>query len=409
VSRIADEKLEERVVEYFNDPAARNDPYPLYKQVRELTPVYYSPTLDFWLVSSFAGIREVFRKDQSNNPVNYRQFPASSSLNETRKLFYDTFFLFMDPPDHTKYRNLFQRSFGSNRAEALRISMGKWFLDILSKYKNESAFEFIHSVAHPSPFKVMAEMLGIRFEDYARIQGWVAGFIELTEFNVRPEAEALGEKCFKEFREYIAPFVDERLSGRVEKPDILQDMVDALAAKIINADQLVMMVYMFIIAGHETTGSAIGNGAWCLLQHKEQWDMLVADPSLAAKAVDEILRYEGPGRQPHYKSMMEDVEILGTTIPKGERVIPWFGAAHRDPERYKDPDRFDITRPDGGTMVFGLGRHFCLGAAIARTEMQEFFSTFPRQFPNTEQVGKALWDPGLQIRGLKQLPVRLNG
>ena len=400
--------LEQEVIAYFSDAAARENPYPFYKRLREYSPLYYSPNFDFWLATGSAHITEILRNDLSHEPETYRNHQDDPDMSEMRRLFYEVFFLFRDAPAHSDYRSLFKRSFTGSAAEKMRSSMRDWFTEIQDESNSGKGIEFIHDVAHPSPFRVMCAMLDLNFADYPKIQKWVSAFISLTEPNVRPEVEQAAAANFIEFKEYLRPVVEARLSGRVQKEDVLQDLVEAVSADVLTLDQLTLLVHMLIIGGHETTGSAIGNGIHALLRHRDQWDAVVADPSLAGHVVDEVLRYESPSRQLVWQSTREDVEILGTTIPKGHRVINWLGAAHRDPEKYQNPDAFDIMRPDRGNMSFGFGRHFCLGAAFARVELQEFFSTFPQRFPRAEQTGQAEWDPGLMLRGLKTFPMELN-
>jgi cytochrome P450 len=401
--------LEEEVKAYFGNPDARIDPYPFYRRLREYAPIYYSPTFDFWLVTGFEAVTQVLRNDFSHDPTNYKAYRDDPNMSGMRRLFYDIFFLFRDAPAHSQYRGLFKRSFTGSAAEGLRKGMREWFFGIQEVGNAQSKIEFIHSIAHPTPFKVMCEMLDLNFADYPKIRGWVSSFISLTEPDVSPEVEAKAAVNFNEFKAYLSPIVEARVSGHVKKADVLQDLVEAVAAGMLTLDQLTMLVHMLIIGGHETTGSAIGNGVLALLRNRAQWDALVRDPSLAGQVVDEVLRYESPSRQLVWKSPRQDTEVSGTLLAKGDRIIPWLGAAHRDPAKFKDPDQFDIFRADRGNMSFGLGRHFCLGAAFARVELQEFFSTFPQSYPEAAQSAEVEWDPGLMLRGLRTFPIQLAG
>jgi cytochrome P450 len=152
----------------------------------------------------------------------------------------------------------------------------------------------------------------------------------------------------------------------------------------------------------------LSSAVYHLLENRDQWEALVADPALANGAVEEILRFETPARQLQPKFLGADLEIQGVTIPKGHRIVPFLGAAHRDPAVFADPDRFDITRNAKLQLGFGLGRHFCIGASFARVEGQEFLRAFPQLLPNIYIDGPVEWDPSIMLRGLRSMPIRVG-
>jgi cytochrome P450 len=180
------------------------------------------------------------------------------------------------------------------------------------------------------------------------------------------------------------------------------------AGEKLSEDELLGMVFLLLVAGHETTVNLIGNGVLALLQHPDQLQKLKDDPSLIKPAVEELLRYDGPVETSTERFAREDIDIGGTVIPRGEMVLVVLAAADHDPQRFSDPDELDITRTDNRHLAFGKGIHHCLGAPLARMEGQIAISTLLRRMPNLRLKGSSeslSWRPGMILRGLRGLPV----
>ncbi len=193
------------------------------------------------------------------------------------------------------------------------------------------------------------------------------------------------------------------------KDDLISGLVRAEeAGDKLSEDELLGMVFLLLIAGHETTVNLIGNGVLALLQHLEQLQKLREDPSLIKPAIEELLRYDGPVETSTERFAREDIRIGGTVIPKGEMVLVVIASADHDPERFADPDALDITRADNKHLAFGKGIHFCLGAPLARMEGQIAINTLLRQMPElrlADSPESLTWRPGMVLRGLRGLPV----
>jgi cytochrome P450 PksS len=195
------------------------------------------------------------------------------------------------------------------------------------------------------------------------------------------------------------------------------DLVSALiraeeAGRQLSEDELVAMVVLLLVAGHETTVNLIGNGTLALLEHPDQLEKLRDDPSLIRPAVEELLRFGSPVEAATERFAREDVTIAGVTIPRGEMVLAVIASANRDERQFANPDKLDITREPNRHLAFGLGAHFCLGAALARMEGQIAIGTLLRRAPGLRlavEPGALRWRPGLVLRGLKALPVSVAG
>lgn len=171
------------------------------------------------------------------------------------------------------------------------------------------------------------------------------------------------------------------------------------------------MVYLFLIAGHETTVNLIGNGSLLLLADQQRWARIVAEPELIPNAVEELLRYEGPVQSATFRTALKETEIGGVTIPEGAFVLVSLLSANRDGERFAEPDRLDLDRPATTNLSFGHGIHYCLGAPLARLEGQIAFHALSRRYPAMRlavPVEEVAWRPGLLLRGLTALPVTLG-
>jgi cytochrome P450 len=193
------------------------------------------------------------------------------------------------------------------------------------------------------------------------------------------------------------------------KDDLISGLVRAEeAGDMLSEDELLGMVFLLLVAGHETTVNLIGNGMLALLQHPDQLQKLREDPSLIKPAIEELLRYDGPVETSTERFAREDIAIGGTVIPKGEMVMVVIASADHDPERFANPDALDVTRADNKHVAFGKGIHFCLGAPLARMEGQIAINTLLRRMPElrlADSPESLTWRPGIVLRGLKGLPV----
>jgi cytochrome P450 len=281
---------------------------------------------------------------------------------------------------------------------------------LLDRLADAQEFDVIKSVAHPLPSWVICQMLSIPFEDDARLSGWTAAItrVQGSAETVRYKELIPAAHCAAaEFMAYVRNLISERRNR------LSEDLLSALILAEEGGDQLsleeLVAVVMFLFnAGHHTTRDFMGNALLALLQHRDQWDLLVADPSLLPAAVEECLRYD-PSITNTVRFALQDTQIDGTMIHEGEMVTCQLNAANRDPEQFSEPDRFDIRRTNKGHLAFGGGLHFCLGATLARLEAQIVLGSLARRYPGLQLAAEKIeWRDSATYRGPVTLPVTVT-
>jgi cytochrome P450 len=342
---------------------------------------------------------EQLEQQQSQTPEEFRVLSRS--------------LLSIDPPDHKRLRKLVQPSFTGRGMQALRGSIQQIADDLLDAAERDAAergetaperrMDLIEAFAYPFPVKVIGDMLGIPKEDRETIRGW-------TENLLRVDRGGVDEEVRSGLREFISYLRDLFEAKRHAPTD---DMISRLLhaeedGDVLDEDEILATVFLMFLAGHVTTVNLIGNGVVALLTHPEQLAKLRANPELAGGVVEETLRYWGPVDFIGRRIAKEDVEVGGTVIPKGEQATASLASANRDPERFANPDVFDITRPDANRHVaFGKGIHVCLGAPLARVEGNVAFTTLFRRFPDLRLAVPAeevRWGSSF-LRGFARLPI----
>jgi cytochrome P450 len=319
----------------------------------------------------------------------------------------------IDPPDHTRLRKLVQPSFTGRGIQALRGSIQQVVDDLLDQAELDAAergeaapdrrMDLIEAFAYPFPVTVISDMLGIPREDRETIRGWTEDLLRVDRGRVDEEVRA----GLREFIDYLTELFERKRLAPAD--DMISRLVHAEEdGDVLDEDEVLATVFLMFLAGHVTTVNLVGNGVVALLTHPGQLAKLKADPGLARGVVEETLRYWGPVDFIGRRIAREDVEVGGTVIPTGEQATVSLASANRDPERFADPDVFDITRADANRHVaFGKGMHVCLGAPLARVEGQVAFDTLFRRYPDLRLAVPAeevRWG-GSFLRGFARLPV----
>jgi pimeloyl-[acyl-carrier protein] synthase len=384
------------------DPAFVADPYPTYHRLRAEDPVHHSP-LGFWVLTRYEDVVAVLRDPRFAKEAIAAVVAARLGRAPAAPLS----MLDRDPPDHTRLRSLVSKAFTPRVVEALRPHIQKIVDSLLDRVAGANAMDLIEDFAYPLPVIVICEMLGVPFEDHERFKQWgldiargLDSILLPPDSDVARRSDAARSALTAYFRELIA---ERRASPRA---DLLSGLIAAEeVGDRLREDELLATCILLLVAGHETTVNLIGNGTLALLRHRDQLRRLREDPGLIASAVEELLRYDGPVQRTARVSG-EDVAIAGRTIAKGELVMPFIGAADRDPAQFPDPDRLDIARTDNRHIAFGWGIHFCLGAPLARLEGQIALNTLVRRLPKLAlATDKPEYRESLTLRGLSTLPV----
>jgi len=312
-----------------------------------------------------------------------------------------------DPPDHTRLRSLVSKAFTPRVVEELRPHIQEIVDGLLARVEDESSMDLMEQFAYPLPVIVICEMLGVPVKDHERFKGWgldIARGLDAILLPVDSEVAQRSMVSRRALAEYFRGLIAERRAS--PRGDLLSALIAAEeAGDKLSEEELLATCILLLVAGHETTVNLIGNGTLALLRHPAELRRLREHPEIIGSAVEELLRYDGPVQRTA-RIPSADVTIAGRKISKGELVLPFIGAADRDPAQFADPDRLDLTRADNRHVAFGWGIHFCLGAPLARVEGQIAISALVRRLPKLAlATDKPEYRQSLTLRGLKALPV----
>ena len=377
------------------------DPYPIYRQLREEAPVFYNKELDFWAISRHADVLAAFKDPKRYSNSHGVSIDPTARGPGARA---GTSFLGMDPPEHTRFRSIVARSFTPRRVAALEPRIRELTIGHLDGLVGSGDFDVIKDFAGKLPMDVISEMLGVPEADRNELRGWADLLVHREEgvFDVPPE----GFVAFGNMREYFGELVA-RL--RAEPGDDLLSNLIAQDEKerALSNDDLLSFCNLMVVAGNETTTKLLGNALYWLWRNPAQRTLLQNDLSQIPASIEETLRYDN-STQALMRLTLEDVEICGTTIPAGQHVLLLVGSANRDPEVFDRPDDFEIGRDTTEMLSFGRGTHFCMGAALARLEARIAFEEWWKRFPAYEVQTEAIERVhSVNVRGFASLPVKV--
>ncbi|HEV2656735.1 MAG TPA: cytochrome P450 [Ktedonobacteraceae bacterium] len=388
------------------DPEVLANPYPLYQRLRSEDPVHWDPFLHAWVVTRYADVVAVFQRFSANRTPTPQQLEALGlgTLKPLAQVMVRQM-LFLDQPAHGRVRGLASRAFTPRRVEVLRSHIQDITDTLLDAVQASGEMDILADIAVPLPAIVTAELLGLPTSDWRQLTKWSSDFAQiLGNFQHNPDRAAVVLRSLEEMLEYFhKQLQDHRTHPR---DDLMTALISAeIDGDRLTDDEIIANTIVTMVGGQETTTNLIGNGILTLLRHPEQLQQLQADPSLAPSAIEELLRFESPS-QHTARLAPEDTELGGKSIRKRQAVIVVMGAANRDPERFPDPDRLDLSRADNRHVAFAWGGHFCFGAPLARIEGQIAFNTLLRRMPNLHLKSETLhWRENMGLRGLKALPV----
>jgi cytochrome P450 PksS len=390
------------------------DPFPIYRRLREESPVHRVKLPNgqsAWLVTRYDDVVRVLTDDRfakdAFRVLSKDQLEASPWLTKllTPLLMpLARHMLNRDPPDHTRLRALVQQAFSPRLVEGMRGRIQTLAEELLNRAKSRGRMDLIADYALPIPTTVIAEMLGVPIRDRHKFHRWssallLAGASRFGLLWAMPSA--------LRFMRYIRQLI------KIRRADLRDDLISALitakeASERLNDDELLSMILLLIVAGHETTVNLIASGMLALLQHPDQLERLRNDPALIRPAVEELLRFTAPVETATERFATEDMEVAGVKIAHGDLVLAAIASANRDERQFQNPDALDIAREPNRHLAFGQGIHFCLGASLARLEGQLAINALlagTHDLRLAVDPAKLRWRSGLVLRGLTALPI----
>lgn len=386
------------------DPEFHADPHAKFHQLRTHDPVHFQQATGSWFVTRYDDVLSVLSDRRYSADRFHLSEPEMLASPLIRAL--GSMMLFKDPPAHTRMRSLVSKAFTPRAVTDMRPRTQTIAAELIERRADTGTMDVIEDFAAPLPVTVIASMLGIPPSDYPLFKRWSDDLIKIVDGTLAAAAFEQAERSAAE----ISGYLDETFAARRSEPR--DDLVSRLVAArdendALSNDELFATCVLLLIAGHETTTNLIGNGLFALLRNPEQLELLRRAPELIGNALEELLRFEPPF-QLTSRVAAEDTELRGKAVRQGQEVVLGLAAANRDPERFADPDRLDITRTDVQHLAFGHGLHFCLGAALARIEGQVALEALIA-LPGLGLIDPTpTWKPGVALRGLERMPVQFE-
>ncbi|MEV0087815.1 cytochrome P450 [Saccharopolyspora sp. NPDC050642] len=384
----------QQVLRYEN----RANPYPFYNELRK-TPVARQPD-GTYVVSTYREIVTLLHDPRVSSDITKRPGAAPAAAEQGTETITEVILepniITSDPPEHDRDRGLMTPHFfgpphSPHQISDLEPEIRRIVADLLDNLQGKTRIDVVDEFAYPLPVTVICKVLGVPLEDEPRFHAWIQTALE--SFDLGPEFASAeiqrqvegGRRAVQEFGQYIAGLLDQY--AKQPGPGMLSAMVhhDGPEGRM-SQGALVSNAVLLLFAGHETTVNLIAHSVLTLLRHPDALEKLRRRPELIVPGVEELLRFESSVQFWHTRSALEDIEIAGTTIPKGAPIFLAYGSANRDPQRFDNPDELDLERPDNQHLGYSQGIHFCFGAPLARLEVQAAVGEFVRRVQNPRLV-----------------------
>ena len=396
------------------DPGFAAYPYPVYARLRAESPVFYSAETRLTLFARHDDVRTLVLDGRLGRSMDHVT-PPEALAHRRREAGWERLpnysryvrvnLLETEGADHARVRRLVAAAFGPRRVRELRHSVCALVQQLLEERMQDRQMDFIADLAAPLPVHVIAELLGWPPHERHRLRPWSAQIVRLYEKDYTAQDEERAESATSEFAAMLTELVAER------RADPRDDLISALVAvrdqdDRLSENELIATCMLLLNAGHEATANAAGNGLWALFSNPDQMVRLRENPRLLPSALDEMLRYDAP-LQLFHRYVLEDMEYGGYELRRGEQIGLLYGSANRDSQAFDRPDEFDVARAPNRHLAFGAGVHFCLGAQLARLELEVLLGTLLSRLPMLRLDGEPpRYRPGLVFRGLEGLNIR---
>lgn len=377
-----------------------DDPYPVYRTLRDGYPLYYCETRRCWVLSRFGDVWQAV-----HDPATFSSakgiFPGMGDASPEDVVF--PVMIMMDPPRHTQLRSLVNRAFTRRQIMEREAAIQTIARELVGTLADKGEGDLVEDLARPLPTIVIADLLGVPRDDRADFRHWSDQIVQDNPDDPEVAMRALvaSAKLYAYFQELVA---DRR---RLPRDDLVTALIEAeIDGQRLSEEELLGMCVLLLVAGNETTTNLVSNSAVLFSEHPDQGKAVAADPTLLAVAIDECLRFDSPV-QALARTLTQDVELHGQRIAAGEKVLLVYGSANRDEREFDEPDIFAIDRVVERQLAFGHGIHFCLGAPLARLEARIAFSELYSRSPDWRVTGAPQRLHSGPIRGLLSLPVCL--
>jgi cytochrome P450 len=390
------------VMDLFSAEMRRN-PYPAYDQLRAHAPVFYLAPFDVWMIFDYDGVRRALT-DHDTFSSDLSVAPDHGNPGQ--------WFIFFDPPRHTKLRALISKAFTPRVVANLEPRIRDLSRELLDSAIGRGEMDLATEFAVPLPMRVIAELLGVPAVDWPRYKRWSDVILTIANTISRDEAAARTVEQYRavtaEMRAWLPELIAQRRSERHD--DLLTRLVEAeVDGERLSPEELLGFVQLLLVGGQETTANLINNAVLCFIEHPDQLARLRAAPELLPSAIEEVLRYRSPL---HWmpRATRRGVELHGQTIPAGKIVLPMIGSANRDPKQFRDAGGFDISREPNPHLAFGHGIHACLGGPLARMEARIALTDFLGRVFDFQLASAEPWPPrtAFGVHGPSSLPIRFR-
>jgi hypothetical protein len=402
----SNELAEDALRRLFTDAASARNPYPLYTQLRENAPLHRAGFLPVWVMSGYPEVDQAFRtvafgkRDELT-----RGFGHDLDDDQTYAFMSKHSIVRQNPPDHTRLKGLISREFTSRRVQNMRPGIEATTKQLLDRIEDHGDFDLMRVLAFPLPVRVLGDLLGIPEPDQAQFRDLTVSITKLIDPSSTPAEVERGKSDCLVMERYFLDLIEAR--RRRPADDLTTALIGVRDGEDrITEDELLATIMVLFFGGVETTTNVLGSMVLTLLEHPDQLAAVRADRSLVPGAVEETLRFHSP-TQTTARTVLEPAEVNGISLVEGAVVLTMLGAANRDPRRYDDPDRFDITRRDTHHVAFAAGLHYCIGAALAKLEADVALNAILDRYSDLELLDlEPDWRPNVTMRGLDTLRLR---
>jgi cytochrome P450 len=406
---VTDQRLAELVARFdVDDPAFIADPYPVLGALREAVPIFWNERSGTWMLTRFSDVAETLRDRRLGRSYSHLYTHAELGRPEPDPRWADFHqherwsLLSLEPPDHTRLRRLVAKVFTPRAVAALRPELESIATELLDVCADMGEFDLLAQYAQPYSVAVICSLLGVPRADTQQLLDWSHAIVKMYEISTTDDVRAAANRAAAEYIEYTRALI----AAKRRSPDGL--LVAELAVveddgERLSDEEIICTTMVLLEAGHEATVNTLGNGMRALLSYRDEWHRVVSRDVPAKVAVEELLRFDSP-LQMFERWVLEDgVEVAGQPLRVGEAVSMLFGAVQRDPRRFTEPDRLDIGRGDTAHIGFGGGIHFCVGAPLARQEVEVSLAGLAARFPDLQVAAEPRYHPTFVIRGLTEL------